>query len=241
MFFIKSRQIIVDCFTSRPDVFEFAKPDKATNFFPKWWKELNANEVNMKGCAGFIDLFSNSFCFPMWSDLSVEIGAAGSEQYIWQFADETSIAISHNKEQWGDFLTADYQHLKLENPWALRSKDKCNFYFSQPVYNGIGINEQDGIVILPGIINFKYQSSLNINILFKRGIEPNNFMFDFGMPIGSITPMTERKVKLKYHLVTIEEERNIRLSTSPKISFTKSYYKLKKIKSRGKCPLGFSK
>ena len=39
-FFFKRKEIVLDCFTHRPDTYEYFPIEKSTKHFPQWWKDL---------------------------------------------------------------------------------------------------------------------------------------------------------------------------------------------------------
>lgn len=93
------KPIFLDLYTDRPDVYHYSQWQYAAKNKPKWWKRLPKSltptidnpwgATNMKHCAGFNDLYANSFLMPMWSDLLVEIAPEDQHGYRYQFADHT--------------------------------------------------------------------------------------------------------------------------------------------------------
>jgi hypothetical protein len=61
------------------------------------------------------------------------------------------------------------------------------------------------MILLPGTTEFKYQYSLNVNIMFARGNTPIEHKMAFQQPLVHLTPLTERPLKLHHHMVAREE------------------------------------
>jgi hypothetical protein len=82
-------------------------------------------------------------------------------------------------------------------------------------------------VVCPGVANFKYQFSANVNIFIPNEV-PRTFVIPHGRPLVQLVPLTERKIKLKTHLVTDTEF--LRLKTKVvRVSFIGAYDALKKV------------
>lgn len=241
--------VYLDCYTYRQDVYEFAKIQSATRFYPNWWKKLKNtigvvdpnNELleerlapTMRGCVGFTNFFRKSLCIPLWSDLRVTIGPTNSKFHKWYFADRASKISVHEQEQRGDFMPdADYQHLKLDAPWHIKCKEEVYFAFIDPVWTSDTV--EGGIITTPGLLEFKHQHSVNINMLFER--DPNiHRIIDlpYNHPLVFLIPLTERRVILRYHMVTREEFEAIR---KPSLTFVNVYGTARRIREQQECPM----
>jgi hypothetical protein len=240
IFLFSKNKVVLDCFTSRPEVHKFAPIDNAINYLPTWWKNISKSQIsfdnmdmdkgkNMKHCIGFLDYFRNSFVMPMWSDLHLMFGKEGSIDFRWQYADETSSLAVHTANQRGAYLDErKYQHFKIEPPWIFKTNKLIPFSLSSAVWN---LEEPEKIILFPGILNFYNQTALNINIACRRGVEPQEILIPLRQPLAHLIPMTEKKVILKTHLVSDAEISRIQKSTFFPLSFINSYSKLKKIKN----------
>jgi hypothetical protein len=239
IFLFPKKKIVLDCFTSDPEVFQFVPIVESAKCFPNWWKELPKSKVcfknidasnvsNMRNCTGLVDLYKNSFSIRMWSDLLLQIGKAGTTEYRWQYADNKSTLSIHSAEQRGTYLNKEeYQHFKLNTPWVLKTNRHVNFFWSGATWN---TNQPEKIILLPAILNYYYQASASINFMCKRASEVEEILIPFNQPLVHITPLTEHKVILKNHLVSNEELNTIKKRTTFISSFINSYGKLKKLK-----------
>lgn len=225
LFFIKPSTMYVDCFTTNVTAYKLAKIEPAIKFFPEWWKELPASygdhpyirTSTLKTCSGFLDLYKFSFMLPMWCDLAVDIGPIGSDYYKYQYSDNKSSAVEHPPLQKGKFCdTKNYQHLKLNSPWFIVSKKNTNWLFTDAVWNEINFLPYR---VLNGVTNFKFNNSTNINMIFPRSEIKKEFLISYKTPLLQLIPMTEKKVKLNYHLIDLETLEKTIVNTNLRIKF----------------------
>lgn len=242
-FFFKKKPVILDCFTSHTGAFH-APVDHSVKFFPEWWKSLERNVYDtdidmagvenptMKNCIGFIDYFKKSITVPLWSDVSFRIGDKNRPGYIWNFADQYSKIEIHRSHQWGSFVPDNkYLHGKFVSPWKFKCKDEIFFKKSSAFYN---YEQPDFMLFPPGLLEFKYQASVNINFFIVPGEQERNIFLKYYQPLVQFVPLTERPVKLKTHLVSEEEYNKIGLTF---VSFNRNYHKMKKAaKNSSVCP-----
>ena len=243
MFFIfKKKPLILDCLTYRPEVLDYAPIDIGEKHYPSWWSALSrstskldseglAMTKTMKGCPGFIDFYKNSITIPMWCDFYFYNNGPA---YRWQFSDMQSDAIIHSQEQYGEFLTSGQLHLKISTPWLIKCKEDINWVFVGNIWNQ---NYPGEINLLPGVVNYKYQHSTNINLVFNNKRESNH-LIKVGTPLVNIFPMSERTIKINYQVVS-EKDFILDRESSSKISFANGYQKKKKLMEKleqSKCP-----
>lgn len=246
-FWFKKKTIVVDAFTFSQLVHTQYPIARATKFVPNWWKRLPqtvpalgheyAPEATSKYCQGFIDLYSRGFMLPLWSDVSIELVHTGSERkWRYMFADRKSVLDYHDYRSIEGMLSEEkYQHFKFPAPWVFRSKHETKFLMTQPVWSmGDNINK---ITMLPGVIDFKYQFSANVNVFLEY--IPNttrNIVLEAGEPLSHIIPLTEDSVDIRCHEVSMDE---FNRKNHP-ISKFKGNYKERKLRLNNnepsKCP-----
>jgi len=238
IFLIKKRKVVLDLFTYQPRVFEYAKPKMATQFFPNWWKDLKAyipdNEVElkptMKRCMGLVDHFKHGIIVPMWTDFRIEIGEIGTEYHYGMVSDGHTSIVQHSPKQRGSFAPPDsYCNLKMESPWVGRCKEDIYFKWEQPTWN---MDQLNSYTVLPATIDFVYQNAINVHLLFFRHHIKNIRQINFGTPIAHMTPITEREIDLRYHMVTPLEYNNF--LSGYRVSFLNSYRTFRRAKENGK-------
>ena len=245
LFFFKKSTVHIDAFTTNNNLVNYYPIEPARNFLPKWWKDLdkeytversNKVEIKMstiKRCSGFIDLYSKGFMMPIWSDLCVETKLTGDWRCVSPSPDDMLVS-SHDIRQL-DRNFNKFIHLKILSPWIFQEKSGINFHFTQPYWNHV--IEHDRIQVVPGIINFKYQRSSNINAFVPK-INHTHFL-PAGTPIAHIIPITEKNVKIHFHCLTNEEM--IKRFGHRRSKFTNDYAEKSKIvkNKEAKCPFRF--
>jgi len=242
------KDVVLHCYTDKPDVYNFSSVKEAKNFIPEWWKRIPKHyrlptmglagpDLNtMKSCSGFTDLYRQGFMLPMWSDCEVVVGETGSDAFRYEYSNGYSIAQSHPETQRGtQYPTRDYLHLKFESEWRLMCEEDVDFLLTAPVWN---YDAPESLIVLPGVLNFKYQSSLNINVLFKRKATAEKYLVPFGMPIAHLVPLTERKLVIKTHLVSSETLKRIN-SITTYTTFAGKHSNNKRILKASGCPFHF--
>ena len=240
LFKFPKRKIVLDCFTEYVSVIETSPIDFAIKHMPKWWKELPpigpskdgglTPSVNMKHCAGMVDYYKNSIAIPLWSEVAIKVFK--DKTYQWKFSDGKTKSVPHNLKIQATGFFNDYGHMKIVSPWFLKSDKNINWVWTQPTYS---FPQEGEIVSLPAIVNYHYQHSCNINYLFPLDRE-RAFSIPHGTPIALLTPMTDKKIEIKRHLVSSHEMQKIE-SKHTKIGFIQQYQlRIKKMDKFSGCP-----
>lgn len=235
MFFFKKKPIVIDCFTNQPKLLEMACVRKTHNYIPSWWKDLPGafrfendffDSPTMKHCTGFINWYTNGFTIPMWTDLAIVIGSKTEGGYKFQYADGNSRASDHSANQYGHiYPTNEFQHLKLSSPWMFTCKEDIKFAFVEHTWNILSFKS---FRIMPGILDFKYQPSTNINLMFPRTDTSQELLIPFNEPLVQIIPLSDRKIKLNVHADPMKYRAlNGRFTVS---KFTKEYLTTSKLR-----------
>lgn len=239
MFLFKKKPIVLDLFTYRQEIFDFAKPLEARHFYPEWWKSTPKsltlpNELHptpsIKTCNGFIDQFQRGFIVPMWSDLMIELAPEGEPNARWKFADQTSEAVPHPEWQRGGFLPdTRHFHLKLVTPWLGFCKEAVDFQLMPASWH---IERPQDMVIPTGVLNFKYQNAINVNAFFTRHAQRRVHELKYDEPLLHFVPLSDRELELRHHMVDRDEWARL-ISKAKSLSFTGNYNKQKK---KSACP-----
>jgi hypothetical protein len=115
---------------------------------------------------------------------------------------------------------------------------------SDPIWNRTGITDYS---ILPGIMDFKYQSTTNILGVLESKEKEREVNFSPGDPLAFLTPMTEEDIVLEHHLVTyLELEQyfpDLRVGVVDTVNkyATRKKFINKIDQQKSKCPFGFTK
>jgi hypothetical protein len=197
----RMRSVVVDCYTADPQVFAYARIERAGKFLPDWWKQLPADsdKPNMRNCYGLLAQHAKSFVLPLWSDLDVELGRDG---YSWRFSDKKSNIEVHGGGQyvgWAD--AAQGAHLKLDAPWRFRCEEEIHFQWSDASWSKETLFDY---VSPSAVVEYKYQAATGVNLLFNTSVRPKVVRLKHGQPLVYITPLTDRPVEFRCHLVSRE-------------------------------------
>lgn len=200
------KEIVLDCYTYRSEVYNYFPIAKGSKHFPEFFK--NTKKIPPKSsygtllhCPAFIDYFKLGFVLPLWSDLFLEVGQKGSGSYKWQYADERSQMDFHGENQTG-IPEKEYQQFKLVTPWVLSCKEDVQFLFSAPSWHFESF--PNTLSIVNAVVDFKRNAATNINMVVQRLEQPHSFVLRANTPLIHLIPMTDKKIVLKTHLVPIE-------------------------------------
>lgn len=229
--FGKSKPVVLELYTSDPAIFKYSKWENANKHKPSWWKRLNIpgknqEEANMKHCAGFNDLYSNAITVPMWCEFRANIPPIGIDQLTYEFANPKAGLDIHPENQRNNFLPdSEYQHMKLLSPWVATCEEPVEFLMTNTFWD---MPEPFSYFVPNGVINFKHQAASHVNIVVKKDVAFKKLFVQQGTPLVLLVPLTERKLVLKYNLISEEEFRRLYEEKNASLWFTQKYYKAKK-------------
>lgn len=241
MFWFKRSKIVVDCFTSNKSAYELFPIDHSIKFVPEWWKNTPKEYVvrelfpvsTIKRCPAIINQYKHGIILPLWSDLAISVREGAKWEAM--FSDPRAAIEPHDANQWKSYANpAEFTHLKLKSPWAIKTKDEIYWTYNKPVWN---FPAENNLIITPGIVEFKHQHSTHVNILVPLQPKPP-YVISSGQPIAQMIPLTEKEIEVRTHLIS-EDEYNAQYTNSFLYSFTKNYTRLKNIKKEKKCPFRF--
>ena len=239
MFFLKKKNVVVNCFVSENYAFseKYAPLAPASKFYPDWWKNLEtehfdfegmANISNMKSCVGFINNFKNGFIIPMWCDLALDVGP---DFFQYHFADANSVLTEHPNNQAAGFYE-NFWLLKIHSPWLLKCERKnVNFVYQNCMWNS---TQPTQYIVPHGIVDFHINNSTHLFALVER--KRQQIFINFQQPMVHYIPMTEDNIDLRIEVISNEEWFKMNLTKSMSITFNKKGLNQKRIE-QGKCPL----
>jgi hypothetical protein len=249
MFWFKRKKLVLDAFTVDAAIHNLYPITAMKENYPDWWKKIPASisRTNQHGltwpmstirqCDGILSLYSGGFSLPLWTDLVVETHLDGS--FAYQLAKNMDNAITeHARDQMGPEFD-NLIHFTLLSPWVFSEKTGVEFYFAPAWWNQIKLVPD--MYVPPGILNFKYQVTSNINLFFPR-IE-NKLKISAGQPMVQLIPLTEKNMEIKCHVISNEEWRR-RVGIHATTTFQNAYKLKKKVlqdKEKTKCPFGFGR
>jgi len=243
LFFIKPSVIHLDCFTNRPDVYEYFPVNHTAKFLPSWWKNLpavidNKNvpyiEPTMRSCVGFNLFHQHGITIPLWSDFSFLKFDNGAYQY--DFSDSRTQVETHDFSQMQGYLDPnDYVHLKIISPWIFSTKKYIKWAWVQNTWN---LPELSQIFVPPAVMDFKHNNFTHINMFVNIGtMKSNKFLIESGTSMVNLIPLTDKKVKIHNHYDP--DKFFLMAERGNRFSYTNVYSKRKRMINQKKCPFGF--
>lgn len=249
MFFFKKKELHLDIFTQFDELEALYPVDYTYKFYPSWWKKLPVEfeepgkfwpTSTIRRCTGFLEYYKNSVALPLWCDLACNVT---SNYTNWNFSDKRFDAITHPVGQMTGYLDpSKYFHLKLSSPWHFKCKEEVNFMWSSPTWN---MDNPADYFVPPAVINYKYNSSTNVNLFFMAGAQEKKFIIPAGRPMAFMHPLTERTLKIHRYVVSPAEMNKI-TNLGYTSTFTNKYNRMKSIlklkeQEQRTCPFKFRK
>ena len=196
--------------------------ERASVFTPKWWKTLSKPisywgednkyniQTNAKSCLGILGTFQTGYVLPLWSDLSIKIGA---NNFAYQFSDLKSKLNIHANSQLNGFYE-DYIIAKITSPWILKTSEDIKFTFCNPFYMQSSITPY---IIPYGIApTINKLSFTNIFLLFEK--RDREITIRQNTPMIHIIPITDKNIEFKTEIISTEEYLKLHLN-SERITF----------------------
>jgi hypothetical protein len=227
-------KVVVDAFTYEPNVATLFPIQSSVKFIPQWFRDLpmeymSTNSIGMqypvstlKRCPGVIELYKRSFTMPIWADIAISTRQDGA----WGFHSgwKGTLVETHPREQYGKAFD-NHIHLKFYSPWMIREKSGIHFSYNSPQWTDPSIWDQ--LYIAPGLIEFKHQRASHVNAFVAR--TNRDFVMKAGDPLVQLLPMTEKKVEVRCHAVSVQEHQDIWNETNKSFFFTQAYRKYVKM------------
>lgn len=245
-FFFKRKQRTVDCLTDDPSAFKYHSISPAIEFFPDWWKKMPSYHASpdqnglvvenptIKKCIGFMNLFRRGVVLPLWSDIDIETNNSGYRySFVKQhYNKDLPLSEHHPDWQYGPAFS-NALHMKLMSPWFLVQNSYYEYVFQPMTWNTI--DQWHKYTVLPGIMDFKYQHSTNVNMFLEKN---SRMRIEAGTPMYQIIPISDDEIIFKNHLVDTKEINMLYNSRYGTIS--NSYRNIKKFyETEKKCPFRF--
>jgi hypothetical protein len=218
MFFVKNKKVVVDCFTYVDVAYDFFKIRKALRYYPEIIKKMDPFVIEgarkdprtnisittptIKMCTGLNLLYKHGAIMPFWTDVKI-----CPKSYL---SNQSSIAMTepwyqekiheHPKEQFAGMMEG-YTHIKFIGVWNIQEKNGIKFTWNPAFWNMDVLNKN--LLIPPGVTFYDNQCQTNINAFVRN--DADDFILKAGTPLIHITPLTEKEVEYKCHLVSYEE------------------------------------
>ena len=113
-------------------------------------------------------------------------------------------------------------HVKIDSTWLLCASDDTEFLIDDDYYS----NYDKPWKAIPGVLDFKHQNTLAVNIELKN--QEEQFMLEAGTTLALMYPLTKAPIKLEHKLITKEEWDILRTKYSARNVFLSKYFKQRK-------------
>ena len=225
--FKKSTTITLDCFTPIPEIPDLFPIKRSSEFIPDWFKNLEPtvpwqgmDRGTMKLCPGVSEYYKMGFIIPSWREFKIEMNS-GIPNVL-----PDGCADIHNPVQWGKGLDG-YGHIKLVSPWRIKEKTGAKFLFT----NAFWQKQKHQYFVPNGVVEYKHQSTTNVNMVISKNSFPKDFMINAGDPLVQCIPLSDKRIEIKLHVIDPIEYAKI---DSYVFAFSGNYYKGKKIRESNK-------
>lgn len=205
------KKIELDCYTHIPGLIEM-QPLKKHAKPPSWWskikslykvydskKGMHLKVPTVKTCPGVVEYIRKPINFNLWTDLNIVVSPDGrikssGPQNSAEGIDQVEM---HSIQQYHPDLYGNSVVIKLVVPWIIETNDEANFLISETHYSPELRNL--GITVIPGVLNFKYQHSINVFLVLPVKEEEYEIELKYDTPLMSLFALSERDVNITMH------------------------------------------
>lgn len=211
IFLFKKPELTLDCFTPSGPAYQYSKIENASKYIPEWWKntpnETSDSNPTIKWCNGFIDYYKTGIVIPSWFEAEITVNPNSSYNVL--TTDEKSFKnqSNHPNKMFSQYSENDTFNIKIMSPWIFKMKENINFVWSEPTWDNKNLFTE--VTVLPGVMNFKYNTTTNINLLIKVRKDSYKINIKPQQPLAMLHALTDKKIIIKTHLVSQEEYNNL--------------------------------
>jgi hypothetical protein len=233
MEFFSKKEIKVDFLTFDPYLCKNLPPTFKHNNFPEWFKEeksffdQSSDSDNfpkikfptIKKCPALNDYFSTGIDFPLWSDIDFYVDTKNN-QIEWRYSNDyknLTLINCHRPDQFTT-LGKKFLHAKIINPWIASCNQTTSWLMIRPTYSSFSFDE-NGVIFCDGIVQFKSNFTMNVNLFFPLDRDPYNVSFSAGEKFFRLIPLSEKNVSVNIKECSEEYFKNAAL-INRKISFS---------------------
>jgi|TARA_R110002074_G_scaffold368891_1_gene543464 hypothetical protein len=213
-------EILLDCYTFHPDVYNNFKPDFGAKFIPQWWKDQVPHlpprakgyepSSTIKKCPAFVQYFIRGIVIPIWNDVSLHImdDPKNPCEYHQDTQNGKKLEMffdgSHKADQFSGFAKDDGFNCKLSSPWKFVCDDNISFTMTQPLWSQRETMSE--LQLLPAVISFYRQFATEYNYFATSERGKRIITLKENTPLAILHPMIDdhRKIKIKHHIIPFE-------------------------------------
>lgn len=217
------KELEVVAYTFENNVFVNDKPtfNKADN--AEWIKYLknsykhfdvesnsNYDVGTAKLCPGIRNYMTDGIHFKLWTQIKVRIHPNGFAENLPQsIASSYAPFVQHTPQQYEYIYPENKTAFKINNPWIVKCNKNIKFLFAESHYSTTFFRENN-LVIAPGLIDFKYQNSVNVHVIAEKRKEPYEIIIPYGTPLFTLYPITESPIKFRCEKVSQDKFNEIK-------------------------------
>ena len=234
----------LEILTNVKSTHDFGEVVNAKKAQPKWWKEMPSQFENfspytdsevfkkfsrpistVKHCPAIQDIFSTGVVIKAWSDFAIFVSPDGITESV--HADDSIRGVPKGSGSYHPYIQRPgflkgYAHFKLCPTFFGRTKTHRKFMWKGAYWYNPSLIENN-IHIVPGIIDYKTQTGMNINMFLPIKSEPYQINIELGDPLIHLIPLDNKPVNIVKKLLTDEEMINctnthMKFMGSPKIN-----------------------
>ena len=204
----KDDDIILDCYTYNVYAYNFAKINHGYHYIPEWWKKTPTITENstrtIKKCPAVIEYYKKGIVLPMWCEVKIQVNPIGDKELCrWESSQKDFQIVTHAQEQFDGFTKNNGNNLKILSPWFIKCEEEIYFTYTQPIWS-----QRDtmfNLILTPGVLSFKHQMWTSLNYFIEQKDVQQNIHIEPLTPMLIMHPMSERKIKLRHHLLTTKD------------------------------------
>lgn len=225
----RRKPIVVKLYTYDSNHFEYFKLRKAVTEFPSWFKQLPTEFFNdgfiktpvptAKRCPALVEYFKKSMIIPSQFDLYLKANADSTSGWVTPLQEQADMITTFSPSQLGEY---NVPHIKINTTWTVVEETGVEFMVMDAYYN----NFNQPWRIAPGILDFKYQHAVNINVSYN--MQEEQIFIPVNTPLAFMVPLTDQDITYEYYLVSREQWHNIRFGRIANNTFLSKYVKHRK-------------
>ena len=185
---------------------DFLRPQKASKFFPEWFKKVQATKENrgvgnIKNCPVFPEYLTQGWIIPMWCDSELFVK---DDEWNWKTPSDAFRWEMHSPNQFLHWLPEQQQKdyiwtWKAKCPWKVKTPKGYSMYQVNPFYHF------HDWTILPGSIRTDFHFEVNQQVLVPKSYKGKTLLIERGTPFAWYIPY--KRTKYKEIFVPYDEER----------------------------------
>lgn len=174
---------------------------------PSWFKHIKKDvSNNVKGCAGFIDLYADSVTIPAWQDIKITVHPNGNADINAPQEQWSGVAFAEQLDNQAPGVWPNHVAIKFISPWLMECNKDVHWTMIQPVWDQ---KAPCDYIIVPGSLEFKYYNKSNIFALFPITDQTKEYHIKAGEPLVMLVPKFGEEFDLDCKFISHDEAERI--------------------------------